>query len=474
MSLEAEQEREQRAANEIDELRLPETGVSKEVLADLRAGQRRLSGVETDLRQDHLRLSESEAEAQRARDLIGDHLTDDQLKSIETVEIGEVSVFSRRADQCRAKEEVLEEKSLWLDREEPEEVQGLTEEQLHDGITSLGHWLASSEPVTKRVESFGGPVIVASVVIAALSCILTLALHWAWILLMALPVVVLAWDRLLRRSRATGPEVNAQEVHRESYEMTQLQSPESWEVSAVSDLLRRLTRLAGVRAQENERARKRDDLRLESDALEQQRRELDDQRAKLEERLGLSIELADEWLPLLIDNIGRWQQRSTEAEGVRERLAALEQEQKELLKEINDALCPFGYDEARSAESIAHLIDDLDDRKSRYQSAVVERADAKQRIEHTINPSLAEVARERQEIFKRLELDESEEAAIDDWLVERPGFLELKNELAAAVVIRDDRKEALTGHESPPRIRRDRHQAADRRTECHRARAGTS
>jgi len=416
------------------ELSLPDDGIDKEGLARLRAGQRRLGGVETEVRQQRQQLSVAEAEQQKARYRVGRHLTDGQLSSIERVEIGELSAFARRSDRVRSRQQVIEEHRRRLDREEPEEVRGLEEQQIQEGIATLGRWLASPVPA----RGLWWPIAVAAALTTGLGITLALVHHRAWALVALAAVGVVLWERWLRRSHA---------VHRQSYEATGLQPPEAWEVPAVSELMHRLVQLAGVRAHEDELRRRRGDVQLDAEAVEQKRAELDQQRREIEDRLGLDVEVEDEWLPLLVGNIGSWQRSSAEAAGAKQVLLDLEQEQQALLRQINTALGPFGYGEIDSADVAAQSIEDLADRLSRQRIAITGRTDAERRIEQTIEPGLQDIARQRQDVLDRLGLDESDESTINDWLAELTSYVELNKELADAETIREDRRQALAGNE---------------------------
>lgn len=445
--LASERQRTERAETELGELKLPDEGVDGAVLPRLRGWQRRLSEVESDIRRQRCGLSESEAEAEKSRQKLGEYFTDDQLASIEAVEIGELSPFARQVHQLQAQQKIIEERRRSLDRPEPEEVQGLNEQQIRDGVTALSHWLASPTPAAKPVVRVAWPIIVAAGLVIVLGLVLAIVHHWAWAFIVLPTAGIVVADWWLRRPAASNLTADPRAVHRHSYEETGLQPPRDWEVRAIADLVRRLVRLAGSRAEEDERIRRLTELGAEGKALEQRQRELDERRREFQERLGLKIEITDEWLPLLVDNISSWQRDSSRAVGARAVLADLEHEQKALIGQINESLSPFGHGEVDLAESAAHTIEDLADRQSRHRSAVGERADAQRRVSETVEPGLRDVANQRRTIFERLGIDECEEPTIDDWLAERPGYVDLNKKLSQAEAIQNDRRQALADHE---------------------------
>ncbi len=423
-------------------------GLAPALVARLRSDQRRLRDVESDLRQQHEQLAKAEATAQEARERLGDRMTDEQLAACRTVEVGDATSFATKANRLRAQNETLQARLRSHDREEPESVRGLEAQQLRDGIVALSHWLASS-PLMKSHESrTQWPLIIAASLILLLACVLAILNHWAWMLIALLAAsAVLVWDWWLRRMLAGTNAADARAVHRNNYQSLTLPSPVAWDIPAVADLVSRLTHLESVRAHEDERLLRLGDARSEANTIEEQLSLLEQERVGLQDQLGLSIAVSDEWLPLLIDNIAKWQSSSDEVASTKRVLTLLEEQQQTLVTGIATALGPLGYPQADAAETVGQFIDDLADRQLRHRSAVDKRTAARQRIDESITPSLEAVAGRRQQIFQRLEIDEVEEATVDQWLGERSSYLDLKQQLAGANTICKDRREALTEHE---------------------------
>ena len=263
----------------------------------------------------------------------------------------------------------MDEHRRRLERDEPDEVRGLSVQRIREGLTALGHWISSPSPDNGPRARVGAPIIVATVVLALLAVGLTVTHRWAWLLLIALAAALAAWDWWIRRRSAAGDKGDPQRVHQQSYQATGLPAPAAWDTPAVSEHLRQLARLVAVREGEDERLRRLTDLRSDADACARQRDELLKQRTSLQEQLGLTIDLADEWLPLLVENIGLWQRRGAEASAARQVLTELEREERTLLDRLAAPLRPFGYDRVDSAESAAQLIDSLAERQARHRGA---------------------------------------------------------------------------------------------------------
>jgi DNA repair exonuclease SbcCD ATPase subunit len=445
--LSAENAKLKRAEQELEKVNLPEEGINQTTLASLRAKQRRLAEVESELRQKHQQCTDAGTEAEKARQNLGERLTEDQLASLETVEISGLNAFARRADKVRAKKQVLKERRSSLDGQEPQEVQALDQQQIRDGITALGHWLASPHPASKVAPLPRGPILIATALIAALAFTLALLHHWAWSLIALAGAAVAVWDFWLHRLPVDSAGAETRNVHQQSYATTGLQPPPHWNVSGVSEWIRHLVHLANKRASEDERLRRLDDVQTEAESLNQQIDELDTQRRRLQNHLGLNIDVADEWLPLLIDNIGSWQRANARAASNQQVLEELQEEQKRLLVDINVVVKSFNYNEVELAEAAAQVIENLNDRQARHFAALNQRTDAQQRIDEALQPSLHDVANQRKDIFERLGLSESDDVIVNDWLAERPNYVELNTQLTEAEVICSDRRQALHHHQ---------------------------
>ncbi len=443
----AEQKQIESADRQLLELQLGDDGVDHDVLMRVRGWERRLREVESDNRRLQEELSRAKTQIGEAQARLGSAFTQEQLDRIDTLKVGELSRFARRADALRAEEQVLAEQRRRLERDEPDEVRGLDRKQLSDGVTALGHWLAAPPPPPRSPARYSFPVIVAGAVILAFGMGLAFVQHWAWALSGLIAVGVVAADCWIRRSAEGGTGADFREVHKQSYEATKLEEPDEWEFCTVQRLMHHIMHLATIRDQEDERIRRLGDLEEETEAHDERQGKFRNEHQELESRLGIDLTLENEWLPLLVDNIGIWQRQRGDAAAAQKVVADLDEEQADLLSRLNGKLGAFSYGEVDSAEATAQAIEDLDRRQSSYSAAVSERADAQRQIENTVDPELERVSEARRVIFDRLGIEEAEEHRINDWLSERPEYLERKNALAEAETIREDRKQGLSEHE---------------------------
>lgn len=445
----AEHTRSAEAEKTLREVALGESGVEPEVLRHLKGWQQRLKDIESDIRGDRQRLAEAKSSVELAKQRLSQHIGPEQLNAINTIEVGELSVFARKAHRLLGQRHALEEQEKQLSADDSPKEQTLDSHQLRDGITSLSRWLASPEPATATT---GGkrylPMLVIAIAMVAMTAFLAVTYHWAWsfAILLALGVVAAGW--WIGRENADRQVSNSRQVHQQSYIALGIDSPQLWDESSVRQHFDKLVRLVVLQAQQEDRGARLKDLRSSFKTFNQEANDLKEEREKLERQLGLEINfLSDEWLPLLVDNISKWQRSSDQLVGIQKSVGVLDDQRSKLIEKINDSLSAFAYSEIDSADTAAEAISELEDRATRHREAVEKHRDAKQRIEDTIVPGLEALASQQTELFESLEITTDQQLVIDEWLALRPHYLDHKNKLSQEEAIRADREKALTGRE---------------------------
>jgi len=443
----AEEERIKEAEVTLQQARLHEVSVDQETFAQLRGWQRQLMDHEIDIRQHQRTIDDAVAIAKQERRRLGDYLTDAQLVAIDRVEINDLDAFAPKVEQFRAERALLLEKQSWLQAVEPEAVTDVDTHQLHEGIAALARWLATPPPLPPSRTRPSWILVLAATIIVGLAIVLAITHHIAWgvVALLAPVFLWLHWQD--RRSPAQEDGADDRRVHRGTFEQTDLTPPASWEITDVVTRLSELAKLASIRALEDERARRRADLTDVEQNLAVREQVINEERATLQEQLGIDIAVDDLWLSQLLKRIDQWQNASNRAIGAEESLRKLNARHADLLQQVNADLDAFGYQATESAESVQLKIEDLDTRWQKHKTATATIADAQRRLQNTIRPAIEYVAEQRAALFERLQLEKDQEPTIDDWLGRRAGYLELQSNLSRAAALRDDRKNALSGHE---------------------------
>lgn len=438
----AEEERHRLAQKELEALALPDDGVPDERLRELRILKESLREIEARIDQERHRREEAAARADEALRLLGEHFTAEQLAGVGSIEQSNLGEFARRVHRLRAGQEVLEERRIWLAKEEPDDARTLGREELHEGIYALTRWLASpSGSASKRRPAWLSPL--AMLVLAVTAVGLAAASLWLWVILVGAVIVLLALGSWLERAEDGESRAKPREVHQSSYTSLGLPRPDSWNDETVLALLRDLVRLSGTKALFEERRTRLNQLAGDESVLQRSQEEIENERRELQERLGIALEIGDEWLPILVDRIREWQKATLQVAAAEAALSAPERERERLIRDINELLSGFGYEPIGLAAGADEVISDLERRRTRHESAREAFDRAGERIDTTILPGLAAVASKRSQIFRRLDIDEGQEADLDEWIGRYGEYCELKNKLAKEEAIRDDRAATL-------------------------------
>jgi energy-coupling factor transporter ATP-binding protein EcfA2 len=438
-----QEEKVKHAEDDLQKSKLPEEEVPQETLATLSASVNELRGVESRIREQSQRAAESNALADTARQRLGDNITDEQLAALESVQNEDVSTFASMFSKLKAQRDAIGEQRRWIDGEEPEEVRGHDTRQLLSGITALGHWLASPTQSLQTSPRMAWLVWIAAAITVLLSFALAVLNHIAWGLVALIGLGIGFggwWVSRTPKGSATDPRG----VHKASYESTGLTSPATWNPSAIAEAIRQLCHLMGIRTLEDERSRRSKDLEVAEEALQTKENQLNQKRIELQDRLGLRIEPHEDWLPLMVSNIGDWQKHSATKTASDAALSVSYNDQVDLLKTINDLLAPFGYSPVESADAASELVDDLRDRDGRRKEAVSRRDDGRDRIQGSLKPNLEATVKERLELLESLGLTVDGESDLDDWLAEYPKYRDLKDKLVGQEAIRDSHRKTLS------------------------------
>ena len=438
----AEEGRRHEAQRKLADIQLPECGVPDDRLRDLRAMVRALDEVEAKIDEQRRYRDDAKGRADAALRKLGRHFTDDQLAQIGLIEATELGGFSRRVHGLRAKESVLREREVWLCREESEDIRSLDGNDLQEGIAVLAQWLSS--PGVRSERRYPSRLSVAAVVLLAFAAGTLAMLYAGWWLIVLVVAIILVGADFIRNARLVKADgENRRAVHEQSYALLPLPPPDSWTDDAVASRLRTLTRSASARALFDERQAKLDELSAEREALKTLAAQIECERKILEELLGFSLRIEDEWLPFVVDQLREWQSAMIRTAGAEEALSASELDRMELLERMEPLLISYGYNAPASSKEATEQIADLDRRCIGYGTATDEIRCAAERLEKEIYPALESVAARRRELFGRLDLDEGDEAHLNAWIEQHSSYRELENRIMREEAIREEHASAL-------------------------------
>lgn len=443
--LAAEKTRLREAETQLEELDLPEDGIPDALVSSVRARKEALRDLEGRIAEQRRRRDEALGAVDEALDIVGETFSEEQLAALARIDQPDLSAFARKADRVRAERAAIDERRRWLETEESDEAASVEEGALQNGIHALASWLAEAGQSDDEAAGSSTRLISASMLLLVLAVALGVLQLWIWMAMAAGGLLLVAVEMWGRRGRA--PATSGRDAHRKAYQSLSLPDPQSWDADGIAKHLRELTRLSGLKALSGERRARLKALQEDEQVLSRKEQELNERRAELAEQFACTIEIDDEWLPVLVDRISDWQSAAASKQSADEALGQLEQERDRLLAAIREAVEAFSELTIDSAAAAEQCIADLDRRKQGHASARKTAADARRLIDETIQPHLDDVTDERSALFERLEIDADRAAVIADWMARRQDFLECKELLAREVTLRDDKKTSLGGHE---------------------------
>lgn len=407
--LETAETRLEKAAEQLRSSRIDVPGVSKMELQTLSQYIKSLESSELKISEERRQLSAAKGRRKKCERRISNHISSEQLKSLELVEFPDLSEFARLVNAHRAKQDLLQLKRAWL----AEEVTPQTSGDLHavrDGVTHLSSWLTAARQ--------GSPSESRSLLVwltVAIGGCLTLALavlhHPLWCLAL-LPLVAIGLSTLRRNQ---GELHRDGEAHRTAYEATGLRAPQQWRQVHVSERLVELNReIAGASLAERKNSLLADLATQESDLTASKTR-IQQQATDLESTLGIRIDLSEEWLPLLVQNLSDWQNASTEVGGLLASHSQLTKTQGEQLEEIAQVLAKYDYGAASNLEEAQAQVDDLKSRDQVFQTATIRQQEASDEKEKSLSPALETIQSKRKALFERLGLDGENRTRLEEW-----------------------------------------------------------
>lgn len=424
-------------------LKLPDKLLEGDTIAVVRGLLKNLVTLEKKIDEQSRISIYSRSEADTAEDRISNNISPNLLSSIDSALIEELSLLARQSDVFRGEETALIEKKRLLTGALSHNISDYRIEQIREGISSLKLWLKTPDPSEKKQVHSQSPLITSVSILTVLSIVLGLSYTPLWILLAIPAVLLLLWGKPENIDRESISERN---VYASNYKKTTLPEPNSWENAEVLSMLQSLVDLTEVKAQQNRLAQVLSDLAKDELALQTRKTELDQQKKQLEEKIGFAVAIDTQWLPLLVQNISRWQKHSASAEAAEQLLISLKSDRQNLLKAITEELTPFGYSAILSADHADEVIQALSLRFGEYHSSVQKRDTADSTVSN-IQSEIDKIEAERLAIFNKLNLDRTQTATVKRWFALLPEFTTLQKELTSKEAIRKNRRERLAGNE---------------------------
>ena len=382
-----------------------------------------IEGQEADIRQLTRERDKAARQEEKLRTRLGEVSEEAQLSTLDRLQIGDLTALARSFEKARARERILQERRSWLEEPPPS---NRSPETLQQGLGSLARWLSAYR--TAHANRLRLPFLCSAAIVPLIPVlVLALGQHWAWLGLIPL-APILVW---LGEKRA-GQSAQQAERHRQEYDALGLPAPKSWTVDEVIGAMDWLQRESAALQLHRERAARLDAQRTEEEEHARQMEDLQSRRQELERILGLSLTIGEEWLALFAESLSRWQQALEELHAANAGLDSARQQHARELRQLNEALTPYGYSETENGDGARATVKDLARRREERERALSEARSAQRMLEESLRPGLAETEREYRDLFVSLNLEEGDEATLSRWLQQRQEYLRLLGELQKA------------------------------------------
>lgn len=411
----------------------------EETLEKLKELDSRARKLDEDLR--HLKADVADLDAQVEKHLepLGKHFNDSQLENLARIPLPGLDEFCSKVEQCRAARAVIGFRKKIISELSPgDNVRSMDTRLVHSAYIALVQWLAAPTHAaagdSKPSSRFSSILVwVAVFLIIALSVFLAVLHNPLWAIGVIAGVVILFLDfRQGRPDPGQGAAADTEairKVNQDSYAQTTLAPPDSWDTDSVRARLNQLLELsAQVSLEQHLRGLKKaeDDRATE---LERMTAELENQKAEIREKIGLAVEMDDLSFARLVRLIGDWQSAHKMAQSKQTVLHETEKTLDAVLNEVNELLGQSGIGPADSYDAFSLKLRKLETRVSDFRTAKATLDATTKNISDFIEPELSSVARERSELFKRLEIGEDKVRDLDIWLNRRDEWIDLHRQL---------------------------------------------
>ncbi len=391
------------------------------------ARARSLPELERELRAAAAKAAEAEKRFGDARGALDagtatnpEHL--EPLPHIELAVLGELEGFLQMRSELRAHRTAVEERlnSLIGDDEGSDEDASL----LARGLDALRDWLAAPAPRDgSRVPTW---IVMMALLTAGIGAIFALGSSpwWSLVTGTGLGVLLLA---VLFRFFAGDEGAREREVHLQRWWALELPDPPSWSTADVRLYAHSLEERLARAQMKNERSGYREDLQRQVQALELRSRELDEQRDRLEQRLGVELPASDLALIEWARRIQSYREASCERSSAAAALKEVARGYDGVLEAVGEFFTLQGYPSSEDAATAVAVSESFRSRREKFRRNLELRdtADAERRAHEG---KVEQFARRIARLYDDRGLTDGDRNGLERCLRHWPRYKELRSE----------------------------------------------
>jgi len=426
---------------------LSDPAAVEQAAAAVKAIRDEMNLVENDLRTQRPAHQRAESEAKTAYANLGGLDASAYADPLDAAVVQELEAFARKAEGIREKRQALDDPRRWLQSITPPQ-EGLRAEFLHDAIRCLQQWQVAgmAAPDMIRWQPLLGMIVSLLVALFGLLALLLQKSAFGVPALLGglgLFALFLALSHRPRGSASPTRDELARRIAQFS-----LGEPASWSEGDVERFIGELSaKIAAVGLAERATDKGRE-LTLEVNELDEQIRNLEEEKIRIAGLLGAEPAKAYEGgnasLFYFVSQLLEWQQKSAAMKAAGAEVERLERELDGRAQQANEKLAVYGYPPATCSGEIGSNVQLLEVRKTAYRQAEEKCHGTQSRQEEAENLLNARVAK-RAAFLARLGVDPDPDAAreqLSGLLEQLEAYNEKKRALhdAAAVRAETERK----------------------------------
>jgi uncharacterized protein YhaN len=432
------EEAKKEAQTELNEADLPDDGIPTGRLDQLRELRDELDSLEGQKRDLEADINGAKRKRTNAQQDIPLKVTEEDLVELDPVSWKDVSKFARKAEEVRAERESQKAVEELLENDEQSDVELST---LKRGSQSLEDWLATASPDESDSNDAAFKIaLVSSALLSVAGIVLGLLVHPVLYVTLLAAAGLLWYGHRTRTSKDT--EHDPRKPHRESFEQTGLDSPDSWTEDGVRDRLLEIYDTIAEQKFANERDQQRETLTANEQQLEEQKQSLEETRAELRERLGAAPDTTDVELAVITKRVLSWQEAHDEVVSLEDKLDAVKDQLETGRNKLQAKLEPYGYDDVESASEATESVRNLEHRKSKHETAKANLARAEDTISEA-NDKVEQLRSQRDQIFTDLDLDLGDHDKLQDLCDQVFDYEDAKTEVERTKALAEKEEEEL-------------------------------
>ena len=343
-----------RAANDLlASSPLPDEGIDQHEVNALREESQQLRVLDSQVENRLQEVASAAAERDRTRETIGLSSSVDQAEQLSPSTVRDLMGFAQRAETVRAEAATKEALQKWLGEESADECDA---ERLSHAISIMHQWLASRHTIVAPEATRSRLPGALAIALICLSLIMTIAVHWSWLLVLPLAGAIAAWVFWPRNNAVS---TDPSDVLREQFTNLDVASPPEWAEQSVRSHLQVLAQRYASAVVDREKITQWGDLADRCRTLADDQKVIDEQREGWIGRLGFDPASEEGSLVYLAQGLHQYQKVAAKYVAEQQGLEETRRQYDQLLRAVSDRVRDYGVTVASDPARLGAAVEQL-------------------------------------------------------------------------------------------------------------------